>query len=609
MRFDTLDQLVKDICEIGGGDMQHKNYGSVLKLCVRTLQDLNLFTQIPNYKTVELEVRGNLTAVMPNDVLRPIKIGKCVNGKLVEVRYSADICMPLRGIQECCECEEEVKVYETVEVGSEGGGTGLCDYTALMPEFCSYQASNIFLVNRVCFTFPSVFEVNDEVSKCIYFDVDIDGFVGTQDELVKCSQGSLPLTGGFVLSVFSEIAGLAPSGDEGHNFMTSVGTELTRCLNYFKGTFNGEFGLETPVYIRISKTENVTNLDDISISFLKTYDGNVTITEDEILIEITDFIKDRFQVNINGDWVDKTVELTNGAWSVSDSRDDITAWRIVDEDGEPVGSETPVQSTCSRYLPEGYILEVFINNEWVDVTDEVDGDRWERLQSADNIGLWRVVQEAENEDGLIVIATGSVESDCDDAPIPSVSYQRLKSIESRKPACDTKGKCNTCKKPQKTATAPGFNIDTRFIPESVLQGNLVANLDAFYNFNNVRSIQRFTERFGEKPYPALAGWFNYDLVQRIIKLDGNWSEGDCLLFMYKTEMQELDGTKVVPVECFKMLLYACKEMLWSRNRPDMATQRQLFETEYNRIRRLYNKMTVDEWEAAMYGYRNSSIKR
>lgn len=270
MRFKTLDTVVKYICEVGGRDFNHKNYGVVLKVCVNTLSDLNLFTQIPNYKTVKLVVNKNLTARMPEDTLRPLKIGKLIDGRISEIRYAQSIVMGYDDTKDHCDCVE-----------------------------------------------PTDSAVNDR--------------------------------------------------------------------NY-----------------------------------------------------------------------------------------------------------TPYENF--GYMPV-------------------------------NAGL----------SGIYA---------------------------------------------------------------------------AFLGYNELRGGKAYYEVYGQRPYPALNGYFNYDLVKGIIKFEmGHTEPDDEYLFMYRTEMQEVDGSKVVPVETENMLLYRCKELIFAKSSIEEQRNRATYELEYSRIKRLYNKMTLEEWEAAIGGYKFSSIKR
>lgn len=125
-RFTTLDQVVKDICEIGGDDYDHKSYGKVLKVCVNTLRGFNLYSSTPYVKTEEFEVLPNNTVLLPRNALDVVRVGKndrC--GEIEEIFYSKDLSMDAKNIEEHCQCSGKVQVIETIETGT---GETLCDY-------------------------------------------------------------------------------------------------------------------------------------------------------------------------------------------------------------------------------------------------------------------------------------------------------------------------------------------------------------------------------------------------------------------------------------------------------------------------------------------------
>ena len=68
-----------------------------------------------------------------------------------------------------------------------------------------------------------------------------------------------------------------------------------------------------------------------------------------------------FEVNINGEWIDKTNEVTEqGIWELLNTTDEVTAWRYVDseEEGEP----TPIVGDCTTTEPDTYNICEKINN-------------------------------------------------------------------------------------------------------------------------------------------------------------------------------------------------------------------------------------------------------
>lgn len=129
MRFDTLDQVVKDAIELGGADYSHRHYGSALKVAVRVLQDLSIFSVLPNHKTVSLTVSPILTARVPKDCLRPVKVGRCQNGLLYELFYNNDICTQDKSKLHCTCSNNTPQETDDVVLDTYGGGAcGYCSF-------------------------------------------------------------------------------------------------------------------------------------------------------------------------------------------------------------------------------------------------------------------------------------------------------------------------------------------------------------------------------------------------------------------------------------------------------------------------------------------------
>ena len=450
MRFKTLDTVVKYICEVGGRDFNHKNYGVVLKVCVNTLSDLNLFTQIPNYKTVKLVVNKNLTARMPDDTLRPLKIGKLIDGRISEIRYAQEIVLNNLDEIVCDEPKEKETVrrqvcwFEDKEVEVPGTPATLTINWVNQPE-------NIGLFNgRIYGENPSM-----------YFDTSITEPVYFPNVL----QAILPIGG--TLEETAEI--------------------FTNWLNWY--------------------FENATTTDPSGATLSATVNG----TEVTIVTSIgTTFF--------------------NGAFPQ-------TGFRIFDQ-------------------------RLWFNN----------------------------VQQ-------VYFLDGGTDSNI---VIEKVQVCEMRDVEVE------------CKAPAKKQTN---QVDRNYTPYEnfgymPVNAGLSGIYAAFLGYNELRGGKAYYEVYGQRPYPALNGYFNYDLVKGIIKFEmGHTEPDDEYLFMYRTEMQEVDGSKVVPVETENMLLYRCKELIFAKSSIEEQRNRGTYELEYSRIKRLYNKMTLEEWEAAIGGYKFSSIKR
>jgi len=150
-RFTTLDQVVKDICEIGGDDYDHKSYGKVLKVCVNTLRGFNLYSSTPYVKTEEFEVMPNNTVLLPKNALDVVRVGKkdrC--GEIEEIFYSKDLSMDAKNIEEHCQCFDAVQQIDTIEIGT---GETRCNYKL-------EDIPNLNFGGYVAFLFPEVVNSN-----------------------------------------------------------------------------------------------------------------------------------------------------------------------------------------------------------------------------------------------------------------------------------------------------------------------------------------------------------------------------------------------------------------------------------------------------------------
>jgi len=446
MRFKTLDTVVKYICEVGGRDFNHKNYGVVLKVCVNTLSDLNLFTQIPNYKTVKLVVNKNLTARMPEDTLRPLKIGKLIDGRISEIRYAQEIV--LNNLDEIV-CDEP-KEKETVR-------------------------------RQVCW-----FEDKE---------VEVPGTPATLTlEFINLPQN------------FDLFNGFLYGSDSGFFWRNSI---------------------SEPVYSATSQLPIRGTLAENAQEFVDWFNWNVANYP----------TTDPSGATLSASCVGAEITIVTNTGTTFFNGNSQTGFRLTDQ-----------------YL-------------WFGETDET----YSLSGGTDNNIIIEKVQVCEMRDVEV-----------------------------------------ECKAPAKKQTN---QVDRNYTPYEnfgymPVNAGLSGIYAAFLGYNELRGGKAYYEVYGQRPYPALNGYFNYDLVKGIIKFEmGHTEPDDEYLFMYRTEMQEVDGSKVVPVETENMLLYRCKELIFAKSSIEEQRNRGTYEIEYSRIKRLYNKMTLEEWEAAIGGYKFSSIKR
>lgn len=132
---------------------------------------------------------------------------------------------------------------------------------------------------------------------------------------------------------------------------------------------------------------------------------------------------------------------------------------------------------------------------------------------------------------------------------------------------------------------------------------------SFPNYFCNGQTRNFYEDYSVRPYQTVAGYFNYDLQnERIIfSSDSNVQPEDEVLLMYKSSMQSKDKVKAIPVEYFEYLRYSVMEELGdvrmsARNKREAERQEQ-------KIIKSYNRLTAEEWEAAISGYKYSAPKR
>jgi hypothetical protein len=104
MRYRPLEIYVNDICEAIGDD-NYKKFTKVLKSCARFLERFNCFHETPYYRSIGIPVSNNYTATLPDDCMKPIKVGLCINGKIRGFYYNQDLCEPAT-VTPSCSCNE-----------------------------------------------------------------------------------------------------------------------------------------------------------------------------------------------------------------------------------------------------------------------------------------------------------------------------------------------------------------------------------------------------------------------------------------------------------------------------------------------------------------------
>ena len=107
-RFDTFDQVVRDICSYLGDDTANELYIKVARFLGRALEQLNLH-MIPTIKSTFLTIGDNMSADLPNDILTLSKVGVCDHKNEIRLIGRNDkLCLPEKEpVFNCCDCKEE----------------------------------------------------------------------------------------------------------------------------------------------------------------------------------------------------------------------------------------------------------------------------------------------------------------------------------------------------------------------------------------------------------------------------------------------------------------------------------------------------------------------
>jgi hypothetical protein len=135
MRYRALDITVNDLCE-SIGDHQHKRYVDVMKVVVKKLERFNIFHDSPYYRSTNLRVSNNYTATLPNDCVKPIKVGVCINGHIASFYYNDELCTP--SADAACSCPPEAPTEHSVDFGNPSAGYSLCSFCS----FPNYYGNN-----------------------------------------------------------------------------------------------------------------------------------------------------------------------------------------------------------------------------------------------------------------------------------------------------------------------------------------------------------------------------------------------------------------------------------------------------------------------------------
>lgn len=610
-RFTTLDQVVKDICEIGGDDYDHKSYGKVLKVCVNTLRGFNLYSSTPYVKTEEFEVLPNNTVLLPRNALDVVRVGKndrC--GEIEEIFYSKDLSMDAKNIEEHCECSGKVQVIETIETGT---GETLCDYIVegivLSEEVCNYIIPNATLDgNWIEYIFAEKYEnnLNDgdgNPSGWEYSYLPIIVFQTTNDypfdntpsdeELNLASTYSgivTTLTGESLAQLLYDKWLAIPTINKSRLVLN--GRSLTVYISNILDVANLIITRANAQYLPVNSEDffeyrtvstDLTVLKD-NYDDLVNYDLQVYIIETHPSLSLF--------VNINGNYVDISSEIVDGVWQRLDSTDIITDYYFYNNDLEEIVLTGLVDSLCEEGNSKTF--EVNINGEWEDETNNVSEEGvWELLNTTDIVTEWRY-RDSEGEPSEPTLIEGICRVD--------LQRQEVSKWVDNNIECDTNGRCKSCGNFVPTYTTAWYGGWYSSAP--IYSRQLAQN-----NLNLPNSGQAYYEQYTARPYPARWGFYNLDLAKGVMRLTHNFEHDEKVVIIYSTDMVEIEGAKVVAVEWFDMLLYRCKELIWNRNSVDGTRQRQLYEREYTRIKKIYNKTTHEEWRRAIMKVKYSGVKR
>lgn len=112
MIYEQLHTLVRDICEVGLKDYEHRMFMPVMKNTVRALRKLNMIV-LPTIRTYELEVSDTLSLFLPEESIMPLKAGFCKGDTVYQVFINDEICAEHGDAH--CTCEEDKKKATELE--------------------------------------------------------------------------------------------------------------------------------------------------------------------------------------------------------------------------------------------------------------------------------------------------------------------------------------------------------------------------------------------------------------------------------------------------------------------------------------------------------------
>lgn len=457
-RFTTLDQVVKDICEIGGDDYDHKSYGKVLKVCVNTLRGFNLYSSTPYVKTEEFEVLPNNTVLLPRNALDVVRVGKndrC--GEIEEIFYSKDLSMDAKNIEEHCQCSGKVQVIETIETGT---GDTLCDYRVEGIDLVGESTCDYIIPNaRLSGNWVEIEFAEEYIYEDSWGNINGYGFISLNDNspplynlaytLEKADLDNLATIVGSTYTIKGEDIALALY----NKWLETVDIKKSLLvLNNRKllVIFNSETEDIRLVTNKISPNiipsliENFYEFKTLSSIIEDNYiEGAPSFSDIRIFKEDVNIL---LYVNINGVFIDVSSEIIDEVWERLNTTDIITTYEFRNADTQEIILTGDVDSICKEGNAKTF--EVNINGEWEDETNNVSEEGvWELLNTTDIVTEWRYV--GFNEGGYAIDYDMSV-------PVYDFGYMNLYGSDY------IKGLTNI-----NTTTADGILITVKVVEDGV----------------------------------------------------------------------------------------------------------------------------------------------
>lgn len=91
-QYVTLDYIVKNVMVQLEGENNFKKYQTYLSYAIRGMRELGL-TSAPYVKTAHLEMLSNKAIDLPSDYIKYVKIGICVNGRILTLGLDNSLCL------------------------------------------------------------------------------------------------------------------------------------------------------------------------------------------------------------------------------------------------------------------------------------------------------------------------------------------------------------------------------------------------------------------------------------------------------------------------------------------------------------------------------------